>query len=57
MIPQELKFNVKMDAEEFMKKHIYLQKIDREGSLKKNIENIFRIMYTPDYDELIKGRR
>ena len=45
-----------MNADQFMKKHGDLQKIDSDGCLKKNIENIFRIINTPNYDELIEGR-
>jgi hypothetical protein len=40
-----------------MKNHPELQKIDSDGSLKKNIESILKIIYSPNYDELIKGRR
>jgi hypothetical protein len=42
-----------MNADEFMKKHVELEKIDSEESLKKNIENIFKILNTPNYDEII----
>ena len=53
LLPQEYKYNVKMNADEFMKKHVDLDRIDSEESLKKNIENIFKIINTPNYDEII----
>ena len=40
-----------------MKKHGQLENIDSDGSLKKNIEKIFKIINSPNYDELIQGRR
>ena len=46
-----------MNADDFMRNHAELQKIDSDGSLKKNIENIFKIIHSPNYDELIQGRR
>ena len=46
-----------MNAENFMKNHPELYKIDFDGSLKKNIENILRIINSPNYDELYQGRR
>jgi hypothetical protein len=36
-----------------MKKHRELEKIDSDGSLKKNIESILKIINTRNYDELI----
>ena len=39
-----------------MKSHADLQKIDSDGSLKKSIEKIFKIINSPNYDELIEGR-
>jgi hypothetical protein len=46
-----------MNADDFMKNHRELEKIDSDESLKKNIENIFKILNSPNYDDLIQGKR
>ena len=55
-LPEGQKFNAKINSENFMKSHADLQKIDSDGSLKKSIEKIFKIINSPNYDELIEGR-
>ena len=53
ILPKEQKFNANMNAENFMKNHPELQKIDSDGSLMKNIDSILKIINSPNYDELI----
>ena len=52
-LPEGQNFIAKINSENFMNNHADLQKIDSDGSLKKNIEKILKIINSPNYDELI----
>ena len=46
-----------MNADEFMKKHIDIQKIDSDESIRKNIVNIFKIINSTSKKDLNEGKR